>query len=95
MISYAQNFEDVILERIFKDKESGFYVDIGACHPVYDSVTYHFYLKGWSGINVEPQPGLFPSLRRYGSETQISRFVLAPERDAKRSTSRAMWVLPR
>jgi len=62
MISYAQNFEDVILERIFKDKESGFYVDIGACHPVYDSVTYHFYLKGWSGINVEPQPGLFSEL---------------------------------
>lgn len=62
MISYAQNFEDVILERIFKNQESGFYVDIGACHPVYDSVTYHFYLKGWSGINVEPQPKLFSEL---------------------------------
>lgn len=58
MISYAQNYEDVILERIFKDKKSGFYVDIGACHPVYDSVTHHFYMKGWSGINVEPQPAL-------------------------------------
>lgn len=62
MISYAQNFEDVILERIFKGKESGFYVDIGACHPIYDSVTHHFYLKGWSGINLEPQPALFAEL---------------------------------
>ncbi|MES2818610.1 MAG: FkbM family methyltransferase [Pseudomonadota bacterium] len=62
MISYAQNFEDVILERIFKGKEKGFYVDIGACHPVYDSVTYHFYRKGWNGINVEPQPALFTEL---------------------------------
>lgn len=62
MISYAQNFEDVILERIFKNKKSGFYVDVGACHPVYDSVTYHFYLKGWSGINIEPQPKLFLEL---------------------------------
>jgi FkbM family methyltransferase len=65
MISYAQNFEDVILERIFKGVEAGFYVDIGACHPVYDSVTQHFYLKGWNGINVEPQPELFAELQLY------------------------------
>jgi FkbM family methyltransferase len=63
MISYAQNFEDVILERIFKDFETGTYVDIGACHPVYDSVTQHFYLRGWSGINIEPQPKLFAELQ--------------------------------
>lgn len=63
MISYAQNFEDVILERIFKDKKTGTYVDIGACHPVYDSVTQHFYLRGWSGINIEPQPKLFAELQ--------------------------------
>ncbi|WJN57197.1 FkbM family methyltransferase [Pseudomonas sp. SO81] len=63
MISYAQNFEDVILERLFKSRKIGFYVDIGACHPIYDSVTHHFYLKGWSGINVEPQPKLFIELK--------------------------------
>ena len=63
MISYAQNFEDVILERIFKGQAAGFYVDIGACHPLYDSVTQHFYAKGWSGINVEPQPELFAELQ--------------------------------
>ncbi|MET1081391.1 MAG: FkbM family methyltransferase [Pseudomonas sp.] len=62
MISYAQNFEDVILERIFKDQSDGFYVDIGACHPIYDSVTHHFYLKGWQGVNLEPQPVLFDEL---------------------------------
>lgn len=58
MISYAQNFEDVILERIFKNINDGFYVDIGACHPVYDSVTKYFYDKGWHGVNVEPIPEL-------------------------------------
>ena len=64
MVSYAQNFEDVILERIFRAVEAGFYVDIGACHPVHDSVTRHFYRKGWNGINVEPQPGLFAELEQ-------------------------------
>ena len=59
MISYAQNGEDVVLERAFKSKSVGKYIDIGACHPDFDSVTKHFYLKGWCGINVEPDPELF------------------------------------
>ena len=54
MISYAQNFEDVILERVFHEKLDGFYLDIGACYPEQASVTKHFYDKGWSGVNVEP-----------------------------------------
>jgi FkbM family methyltransferase len=54
MLSYAQNGEDVVLSRAFADQELGFYVDIGACHPVEDSVTLHFYERGWHGVNVEP-----------------------------------------
>jgi FkbM family methyltransferase len=54
MISYAQGFEDVLLERVFRDVANGFYVDIGAHHPSTGSVTKHFYDRGWHGINVEP-----------------------------------------
>ncbi|HUG93323.1 MAG TPA: FkbM family methyltransferase [Planctomycetaceae bacterium] len=54
MVSYAQNGEDVLLERAFAGRETGFYVDIGANHPVVCSVTKHFYERGWRGINVEP-----------------------------------------
>jgi FkbM family methyltransferase len=54
MISYSQNFEDVILRRVLQNVTDGFYIDIGAAHPVYDSVTYHFYNAGWSGINIDP-----------------------------------------
>jgi FkbM family methyltransferase len=56
MISYAQNFEDVLLDRAFPGRHEGFYVDVGAWHPVRDSVTKHFYDLGWRGINVEPLP---------------------------------------
>jgi len=59
MLTYAQNFEDVMLERLFKDQADGFYVDIGAWHPSLYSVTKHFYDKGWHGINVEPIRGQF------------------------------------
>ena len=54
MISYAQNFEDVILNRLFHNVPVGRYIDVGAYDPVIDSVTKHFYDKGWSGVNVEP-----------------------------------------
>jgi len=58
IISYAQNREDIIIDAFFKSKKSGFYVDIGANHPVHDSVTKLFYQKGWTGINIEPNPSL-------------------------------------
>ena len=53
-ISYAQNCEDVILWRALRGIPSGRYMDIGANHPLNDSVTKAFYDRGWRGINVEP-----------------------------------------
>jgi FkbM family methyltransferase len=55
-ISYAQNFEDVILQRVLKNISNGFYIDIGAWSPDVDSITKSFYFKNWTGINVEPNP---------------------------------------
>jgi FkbM family methyltransferase len=54
LISYAQNFEDVILWRALKHIKNGFYIDIGAWLPDTDSVTKAFYDNGWYGINIEP-----------------------------------------
>ncbi len=56
MISYAQNLEDVVLNRLFQNKPNGFYIDIGAHDPTELSVTRHFYDLGWHGINIEPIP---------------------------------------
>ena len=53
-ISYAQNFEDVMLWRALRHVENGFYIDLGAGHPDDFSVTRAFYDRGWRGINVEP-----------------------------------------
>ncbi len=60
-ISYAQNGEDVLLNRVFRDVTDGFYVDIGAYDPEIGSVTKAFYERGWTGINIEPGP-LFSKL---------------------------------
>jgi FkbM family methyltransferase len=61
-ISYAQNFEDVMLWRALKHVDPGFYIDVGANDPDYDSVTKAFYERGWRGINVEPVPQWFERL---------------------------------
>jgi len=53
-ISYAQNFEDIMLWRALKHVENGLYIDIGAQDPVVDSVSLAFYEHGWRGIHVEP-----------------------------------------
>jgi FkbM family methyltransferase len=54
-VSYAQNFEDVLLARAFPSAH-GFYIDVGANDPDIDSVSRAFYERGWSGINIEPLP---------------------------------------
>lgn len=54
--SFSQEGEDKVLERLFSLNEGGYYVDIGAHHPIRFSNTYRFYKRGWSGINVDAMP---------------------------------------
>ena len=64
--SYGQEGEDMILRTIFQGQKKGFYVDVGAHHPVRFSNTYYFYRQGWRGINLDARPGsmrLFKLLR--------------------------------
>ena len=63
-VSYAQNFEDVALWRALKHVRNGFFVDLGAQHPVIDSVTRAFSDHGWRGLHVEPVPHYAALLRQ-------------------------------
>lgn len=63
MTSYADNFEDVMIQRAFDFDHRGFFIDIGAYNPVEHSVTKHFSDRGWRGINVEPNPVPFALLQ--------------------------------
>lgn len=46
------------LAMLFDDVRDGFYVDVGAGHPVADNVSFKAYLNGWRGVVVEPQAAL-------------------------------------
>jgi FkbM family methyltransferase len=63
-VSYAQNFEDIMLWRALCDVKNGFYVDVGAADPDEETVTRAFYDRGWSGINIEPLDDYFDKLKR-------------------------------
>lgn len=69
--SYAQNFEDVMLWRVFKDVPNGFYIDIGAQEPVIDSVSFGFYEHGWRGVHVEPTPYYADKLRKMRPDEEV------------------------
>ncbi|NVK01965.1 MAG: FkbM family methyltransferase [Oceanospirillaceae bacterium] len=64
IISYAQNFEDVMLWRALKHIEHGFYIDVGAAWPTEHSVTKAFYDNGWNGINIEPNPAFISQYKK-------------------------------
>jgi FkbM family methyltransferase len=61
---HSQFYEDYILSYVFQDVAKGTYVDVGAHDPDTSSVTKYFYLKGWRGVNVEPNPELLAVLQK-------------------------------
>jgi|HubBroStandDraft_2_1064218.scaffolds.fasta_scaffold01593_5 FkbM family methyltransferase len=62
--SYSQFGEDLTLKWLFEGVSDGFYVDVGAYHPKKFSNTYYFYRRGWSGINIDPTPGVVEQFRK-------------------------------
>jgi len=54
--SYSQMGEDLIIDKCLNFKKRGFYVDVGAGDPTRFSNTKRFYNRGWTGINIEPNP---------------------------------------
>jgi FkbM family methyltransferase len=65
--SFSQEGEDLILNELLNSKRNGFYVDVGAHHPIRFSNTHFFYKRGWSGINIDANPGsmvLFEKIRK-------------------------------
>ena len=58
---FSQEGEDLIIKRLLPADKKGFFVDIGAHHPIRFSNTYLFYKMGWRGINIDPRPGIMDS----------------------------------
>ena len=54
--TYSQFGEDQVLLLLCKDIDRGRYVDVGAFDPYRYSNTFLLYKRGWSGVNIDPNP---------------------------------------
>lgn len=57
-ISFSKAGDDIQLHKLIKATSPGVYVDIGCWHPIKASNTYFFYLRGWKGLCIDPNPEL-------------------------------------
>jgi FkbM family methyltransferase len=61
---YSQFNQDKFLyENFFKNKENGFFLDIGAHDGITGNNTFLFEKLGWSGVCIEPIPSVFEKLK--------------------------------
>ena len=51
--SYSMFGEDIFIEKYFRNKKKGFYIDVGGYHPLQGNNTQLLYKKGWRGINFD------------------------------------------
>ena len=65
-ISHSQCCEDLVVDLIFRalGVSNLVYLDIGAYQPTFFSNTYYFYLKGHSGVCIDPNPSLCKEFRK-------------------------------
>ena len=77
VVSYAQNLEDIMLWRAFRNISKGFYIDIGANDPILHSVSNLFYQHGWRGIHIEPCKEFADSLQKARPDEIVKQIALS------------------
>ena len=60
--SFSQKGEDIMIDKILGNKKMGCYIDIGANDPHRFNNTKRFYNRGWTGVNIEPDPKCYQKI---------------------------------
>ncbi len=82
---FGQFGEDAVLQNLIDPPPGfeGFYVDVGANHPLYLSNTHAFYRAGWRGINIEPNPEAIELFRRHRPRDINLNLLIGPAGEAE------------
>jgi FkbM family methyltransferase len=82
-ISYADEGSDRIAHLLLDSPSSGFYVDVGANHPIAGSNTFELYRLGWRGLTIDGSPRMIALQRAIRPrDTAVCAVVSDEERDA-------------
>lgn len=95
-VSFSKAGEDIQLFKLF-NKFKGGYLDIGCFEPITFSNTYFFYLKGWRGFVVDPNPDLISNFaevrpkdrfinRGISSTSGVLKYYMLPQKMASMNT---------
>lgn len=70
-ISFSKSGEDLLLAKILQNFKSGTYVDIGCWDPIKASNSYYFYLRGYKGICIDPNPQLKDGFKKHRKSDKL------------------------
>jgi FkbM family methyltransferase len=94
IIACAQNAEDVILYRAFKNSSHGTYVDLGAGHPLFGSVTKHLADRlGWKGVEVEANKELCEILNEQRPKSLVFNVAVSDNNGNESFTFSRNWAM--
>ncbi|HET7193934.1 MAG TPA: FkbM family methyltransferase [Nocardioides sp.] len=81
-LTYSQFGEDITAANLLRNVKSGFYVDIGAHHPLRHSNTALLHMKGWQGVTLEPNLEGFRAFKRFRPHAINVRAAIHNEADS-------------
>ena len=66
-VSFSVSGEDILLSQLLKKNPTldNSYIDIGCHDPTIRSNSYYFYLRGWRGICIDPNPIFINAYSKY------------------------------
>lgn len=78
--TFSGEGEDLIIEKFFKRKRNGFYVDIGCYHPKVGSNTYKLFKRDWKGINIDMSSKSIEYFAKYRPNDINLNVCISPEK---------------
>jgi FkbM family methyltransferase len=76
----SQYGQDILVDRLLKQKREGFFLELGAYDPVHLSNTYFLEKnRGWRGLLVEAQPDRKQLLERHRSNSIVESHAISDE----------------
>ena len=90
---YSENKEDIFVLNYFKNKNNGFFVDVGCHHPTRINNTFLLYKCGWRGVNIDMSKlsiDLFNVIRKY--DTNIHSAVSTKNKNIYYFTNKDLFL---
>lgn len=92
---FGQWAEDVLIRKLFpKNKKDGIYLDLGSYHPFTHSNTAYFWMKGWSGFNVDANPNTIKLFQKTRPDDHNIWSAIIPNADYESGIHQIALLLP-